>query len=70
MVHVFALVLYIGIANDRKLVSDDMLFRSIETCTYFAKAIVGRWGYHSNPKDFGVAYCVPRLVDPDKARIY
>jgi hypothetical protein len=70
VVHVFALVLYIGIADDRKLVSDDMLFRKLETCTYFAKAIVGRWGYHSNPKDFGVVYCVPRLVDPDKARIY
>ena len=70
MVHVFALVLYIGIADDRKLVSDDMLFRSIETCNYYAREIVRRYGYHSNTKDFGVAYCVPRLVDPDKARIY
>ena len=70
MVHVFALVLYIGISDDRKLVSDDMLFRSIETCNYYAREIVRRYGYHSNTKDFGVAYCVPRLVDPDKARIY
>jgi len=70
VVHVFALVLYIGIADDRKLVSDDMLFRSIETCNYYAREIVRRYGYHSNTKDFGVAYCVPRLVDPDKARIY
>jgi len=70
VVHVFALVLYIGIANDRKLVSDDMLFRKLEACNYYAREIVRRYGYHSNTKDFGVAYCVPRLVDPDKVRIY
>ena len=55
MVHVFALLLYIGLADDRKLVSDDMLFRKLETC---------------NTKDFGLAYCIPKLVDPEKVRIY
>jgi len=47
-----------------------MLFRKLEACNYYAREIVRRYGYHSNTKDFGVAYCVPRLVDPDKARIY
>ena len=70
MVHVFVLLLYIGLADDRKLVSGDMLFRKLETCNYYAKEIVRRYGHHSNTKDFGLAYCVPKLVDPEKVRIY
>ena len=39
MVHVFLLMLYIGVGDDRRLVSNDMYFRNVNTCNYFAKEL-------------------------------
>ena len=52
-----------------------MYFRSIVTCNYFAKEVSRRYGNYDYldyvpPKDRVTAYCVPRVVDPDKVRVY
>jgi len=71
MVHVFVLMLYIGVGNERTLASGDMYFYSVHDCNYFAEHLSKRYGYRiANEKDLGVAYCVPRLVDPKKVTIY
>jgi len=68
--HVFLLFLYLGVADGRTLESDGMYFRDLPTCQWYAKELVRRWGYLSNPADFAVAYCVPRLVDVTKVPVY
>jgi len=71
MVHVFVLMLYMG----DKLVSNDMMFYDINRCNYFASRMTktsGNYGYYHNmPVDKKrTAYCVPRLVDQAKHKIY
>jgi len=67
VVHVFALMLYLG--QERKLVSEDMHFWRVEDCNYYARELVRRYGEYY-PKDIATSYCVPKLVDPEKVRIY
>ena len=50
--------------------SDDMHFQSVEACNFHAREIVMRYGHQVNQKDWGVAYCVPRLVDEADVKIY
>ena len=71
MIHAFLLLLYVGVGNERTLVSDDMYFRSIHDCNYFAEQLSKRYGYKiDRAKDLGVAYCVPKLVNPKEVTIY
>ena len=71
MIHAFLLLLYVGVGNERTLVSDDMYFRSIHDCNYFAEHLSKRYGYKTDKaKDLGVAYCVPKLVNPQEVTIY
>jgi len=68
--HVFLLLLYLGVGSDRVLVSQDMHYRNLQVCQWYAEELVRRWGYVANPADFAVAYCVPRLVDVTKVPVY
>ena len=70
MVYVFVLLVFVGFGDTRKLVSDDMHFQSVEACNFHAREIVRRYGHQVNQKDWGVAYCVPRLVDEADVKIY
>ena len=70
VVHVFLLLVFVGFGDARKLVSNDMHFREIKTCNYYASELVRRYGPHVQQKDWGVAYCVPALIDPEKVEIY
>jgi hypothetical protein len=69
MIHVFALMLYIGAGEDKKLISDDMYFRKIESCNYYAEQLIKSFGSHPN-NDPRRAYCIPKTVDPAKEQIY
>lgn len=70
MAHVFLLLLYLGVGDGRTLESEGMYFSSLSSCNWHAENLVRRWGYLSNPADFVVAYCVPRLVDVTKVPVY
>jgi len=70
VVHVFLLLVFVGFGDARKLVSDDMHFLKIETCNYYARELVRRFGPQVQQKDWGVAYCVPAFVDREKVEIY
>jgi len=69
MIHAFLLLVYVG--ADRQLVSDDMYFRSITDCNWYASRVSKRYGNHAiMPEDRVTAYCVPKLIDPDNVRLY
>jgi len=66
MTHVFALMLYVG----GNLIEPPMYFRKIETCNYYARETVRRYGLSDNSKHFGTAYCVPEYVNLEEIKVY
>ena len=75
MVHVFLLMVYLGVGDDRKLVSNDMYFRDLNDCNWYAKNIAKRYGNYGNvdrmdSRDRVTAYCLPKFVDENRVRIY
>jgi len=62
MIHAFLLFVFVGIGEEKKLESNDMYFRDVNECTYFARQL------HKQGQKI-TAYCVPRLVDKD-TRVY
>jgi len=75
MQHVFLLLVYLGTGDTRQLISNDMYFKDVTECNYFASELAKRYGnyrYYSylDPKDRVTAYCVPKYVNPNNVRIY
>ena len=75
MMHVFLLMVYLGTGDERKLVSNNMYFRSIDRCNYFASQVSKRYGnfkYNSylDPKDRVTAYCLPKYINTKNIEIY
>ena len=58
MIHVFLLFVYVGVGEDKRLTSNDMYFRSVDDCVYFAQRL------HKQGNNI-TAYCLPKLVDKD-----
>lgn len=62
MIHVFLLFVYVGVGEDKRLVSNDMYFRSVDDCVYFAQRL------HKQGQKI-TAYCLPQLVD-ENTKVY
>ncbi len=62
MIHAFLLFVFVGIGEEKRLVSNDMHFRSVDDCVYYAQRL------HKQGQEI-TAYCLPKLVDED-TRIY
>ena len=58
MIHVFLLFVFIGSQDDKRLVSNDMYFKSLDDCTWYAKTL------HKQGSQI-TAYCLPTVVDRD-----
>tara|TARA_R100001510_G_C7573848_1_gene149276 strand:- start:440 stop:628 length:189 start_codon:yes stop_codon:yes gene_type:complete len=58
MIHVFLLYVYVGLGEDKRLVSNDMYFRSVDDCVYFSQRL------HKQGQKI-TSYCLPTLVDKD-----
>ena len=63
MTHIFVLVIWLGIGEDRKIISDDIEFANLQHCIAYARLIVMRFGYET-PKDRALAYCIPKRIAP------
>ena len=63
MIHAFLLFVFIGVGDDKVLKSNDLYFRSVDDCTYFAKRLHGQGNNIT-------AYCLPVQVDPKKVKVY
>jgi hypothetical protein len=75
MIHVFLLLVYLGVEDDRRQVSNTMYFESIIDCNYFAAEIAKRFGSYGSldgidPRDRVIAYCVPQQVAKGSVEIY
>jgi len=75
MTHVFLLLVYIGVGDGRQLASNDLYFKSISECNWFASQVAKRFGSYGSldgidPKDRVTAYCVPQYVTDGSVRVY
>jgi len=71
LIHVFAMMLYLGTGKERTLVSGDMHFYSITECNFFAQESAKRYGNYQyvdymDPKDRATIYCVPKMIRSDQ----
>ena len=62
MIHVFLLFVFVGLGDDKRLVSNDMYFRSVDDCVYFAQRL------HKQGQNI-TAYCLPKVVD-ENTKVY
>lgn len=64
MIHAFLLMVYLGIGDDRRLISNDMYFRDVRTCNFFAKELSKRYSTYAamDKRDRATAYCVPKYI--------
>ncbi len=58
MIHVFLLFVFVGLGEEQRLKSNDMYFRSVDDCMYFAQRL------HKQGQKI-TAYCLPVMVDKD-----
>lgn len=55
MKHVFLLFVFLGVGEDKKLVSNDLYFRDLNDCVWYAQKL------HKQGSDI-TSYCLPKLV--------
>lgn len=75
MIHVFLLMVYLGVGEDRRLISDNMYFRSINDCNYYADRVSKRYGnyehlFKMDKRDMVTAYCVPKYIKEGSVEVY
>lgn len=75
MIHVFLLMVYLGTGDSRKLISNDMYFRSVTDCNFYAKELTKRYGNYQyidrmDSRDRVTAYCVPKYIKKDSIEVY
>ena len=63
MIHAFLLFVYVGIGEDRRLVSNDLYFRDLNECVWSAQKL------HKQGKRI-TAFCLPKLVTEGQQKIY
>ena len=63
MVHVFLLYVFVGIGESKKLVSDNMYFRDLNDCVWYAQKL-------HKQGELITSYCLPRWVKEDDQYIY
>jgi len=73
--HVFLLLVYLGVGDDRVLVSNDMYFKSILDCNFFASEVSKRYGNYQysdwiDNRDKVTAYCIPKYINPNTVEVY
>ena len=63
MIHAFLLFVYVGIGEDRRLVSNDLYFRDLNEFVWYAQKL------HKQGKRI-TAFCLPKLVTEGQQKIY
>jgi len=70
MIEVFAIVLWLGVGDDRVMVENNLHYRNIDQCLYVARALTARFtSYAVGSVDHATAYCLPKMVK-DTEQIY
>ena len=58
MKHVFLLFVFLGVGEDKKLVSNDLYFKDLNDCIWYAQKL------HKQGSQI-TSYCLPKLVRKD-----
>ncbi len=74
MLTVFVLTVYMGLGEDKKLIHDKMLFRSLVDCQWYAARVVktyGNYEFYRAGTDKITAYCLPvEIPNNSDRRLY
>jgi len=62
MQHVFLLFVFLGVGEDKRLVSSDLYFADLNECVWYAQKL-HKQGH------LVTSYCLPKLVD-ENVRVY
>jgi len=62
MKHAFLLFVFLGVGDDKRLISNDMYFENLNECVYFAQKL------HKQGEKV-TSYCLPKMVD-SKTKVY
>ena len=63
MIHAFLLFVFIGIGEEKGLVSNDLYFRDLNECVWYAQKL-------HKQGNLVTAYCMPKLVDKGTIQVY
>ena len=63
MIHAFLLFVFIGIGEEKKLVSNDLYFKDLNDCLWYAQKL------HKQGSEI-TSYCLPRSIDSGTVRVY
>lgn len=63
MQHAFLLFVYLGMGDGKKLVSNDLYFRDLNDCLWYAQKL------HKQGEDI-TAYCLPKLIVGSDVKVY
>ena len=63
MTHAFLLFVFLGVGEERRLVSNDLYFRDLSECVWYAQTIYKQGNQITS-------YCLPKLVNPEQVRLY
>lgn len=61
--HLFLLFVFTGLEPNKKLESQDMYFRNLNECVFFAKEL------HKQGETI-TSYCLPRFVNSNNVKVY
>ena len=63
MTHAFLLFVFLGVGEERRLVTNDLYFRDLSECVWYAQTIRKQGNQLTS-------YCLPKLVNPEQVRLY
>jgi hypothetical protein len=63
VIHAFLLFVFIGIGEEKKLVSNDLYFKDLNDCLWYAQKL------HKQGSEI-TSYCLPRSIDSGTVRVY
>ena len=63
MIHAFLLFVFIGIGEEKKLVSNDLYFKDLNDCLWYAQKL------HKQGSEI-TSYCLPKSIDSGTVRVY
>ena len=63
MIHVFLLFVYVGMGEDKRLISNDMYFKDLQECIWYAQTL-------HKQGNLITSYCVPKFITEGNVKVY
>lgn len=63
MIHAFLLFVFVGIGEEKRLISNDLYFKDLNDCVWYAQKL-------HKQGNLVTAYCLPKLVNEGTIQVY